>query len=138
MVGVPTAGVLGVLQAGRGLRAPHAIGGEWRIGAGPLADSTLVVQQSGEHLSLVVPVNGGVRLTGKLRGNEVELTSPDTWHTPAGRCTPDRLTTLKARVDASASPRRLRGTLVTGAAGCPSWPIDATHVPRAAPRAGGH
>jgi hypothetical protein len=35
LVGVPVLGLLGILEAGRGLSAPPAIGGEWGVEFGP-------------------------------------------------------------------------------------------------------
>lgn len=125
MVGGPIAGVLGVLHAGRDLRAPHAIGGEWRVAGGELAGTLFVVEQSGEYLSIDGPVEG-VRLRGKLRGDTLELDGPG-----AGSCP----TTLRAVLDASAKPRRITGALA--GEGCATRAIDATHAPRAA-KGGGH
>jgi hypothetical protein len=124
LVGLPTAGVLGVLNAGRSLRAPYAVGGEWRITAGPLADSAFVVQQSGVHVAVVL---GGSRLGGRLRGDTLEVRGAGTG--AAGACGPEGGTTLTATVDASARPRRLLGTLARGGAECAAVPIEAVHVP---------
>jgi len=126
MVGGPVAGVLGVLHAGRDLRAPRAIGGEWRIAAGELAGTSFVVEQSGEYLSIDVPVEGGVRLRGKLRGDTLELDGPG-----AGSCP----TSLRAVMDPSAKPRRMTGALTDK--GCATRAIGATHAPRAA-KGGAH
>jgi hypothetical protein len=120
MVGGPIAGVLGVLHAGRGLRAPHAIGGEWRITAGELAGTSFVVEQSGEYLSIEVPVES-VRLRGKLRGDTLELDGPGPQSCP---------TSLRAVLDASARPRRMSGALA--GEGCATRALDATHAPRTA------
>ncbi len=138
MVGAPIAGVLGVLHAGRDLRAPHAIGGEWRIGAGPLAGSTFVVQQSGEHLSLVLPVKGGIHLRGKSRGDTLELRNRGMAITHTGMCDPVRGTTLRAVVDLAAAPGRMRGAAVVGGEHCPPISFDASRAPKPARKAGGH
>lgn len=120
MVFLPIAGVLGVLHAGRGLRAPHAIGGEWRMTGEP-AGTSFLVQQSGEYLSIDL---SGVRLRGKLRGDTLELGAPGPQSCPAS---------LRAVLDASARPRRMTGAL---ASGCARRAIDATHAPQAAKGAG--
>ena len=36
MVGVPVLGLLGILEAGRGIRAPLSIGGEWTLTVDPV------------------------------------------------------------------------------------------------------
>ena len=130
MVCLPVAGVLGVLHAGRGLRAPHAIGGEWRIAAGPLAGSTFVVQQSGEHLSLVLPVEGGIQLRGKSRGDTLELRHRGLTVTPAEPCSSAGGTTLRAVLDFTAAPGRMQGAATVGGEHCPPIPFDAARAPR--------
>ena len=119
MVFLPIAGVLGVLHAGRGLRAPHAIGGEWRL-AGELAGTSFVVNQSGEYLSIDLSTGGNVRLRGRLRGDTLELDGPGPESCP---------TSLRAVLDASTRPRRMTGALVRG---CAPRAIEATHAPRTA------
>jgi hypothetical protein len=135
MVFLPVAGVLGVLHAGRGLRAPHAIGGEWRIGAGPLAGSTFIVQQSGEHLSLVLPVKGGIQLRGKSRGDTLELTRGGTMTTAAEPCSPVQGMTLRAVLDA---PGRMTGAATVGGEHCPPIPFDASRAPKPGRKADSH
>jgi hypothetical protein len=36
MVGVPVLGLLGILEAGRGIRAPRSVGGEWSLTVDPV------------------------------------------------------------------------------------------------------
>lgn len=136
MVFLPVAGVLGVLHAGRGLRAPHAIGGEWRIGAGPLAGSTFVVQQSGEHLSLVLPVKGGIQLRGKSRGDTLELSHGGRMITAAEPCSPVQGTTLRAVLDRTTA--RMKGAATVGGEHCPPIPFDASRAPKPGRKGGGH
>ena len=138
MVCLPIAGVLGVLHAGRDLRAPHAIGGEWRIGAGPLAGSTFVVQQSGEHLSLVLPVKGGIQLRGKSRGDTLELSHGGEMITSAGPCDPVQGTVMRAVLDLSAAPGRMKGAATIGGEHCPQIPFDASRAPKPEREAGSH
>jgi len=138
MVLLPIAGVLGILHAGRGLRAPHAIGGEWRIGAGPLAGSAFVVQQSGEHLSLVLPVKGGIQLRGKSRGDTLELRNRGLPITHTEYCDPVQGTTLRAVLDLTAAPGRMRGTAVIGGDHCPPIPFDASRAAQPGQKAARH
>jgi hypothetical protein len=135
LVGLPAAGLLGILHVGRGLDAPSAIGGEWRIAAGPLAGSTFVVQQSGEHLSLVLPVDGGIELRGKSRGDTLRLSHPPSAIAPAEACSPLRGTTLRAVLDFSAAVRMKGAASVVG---CPAIPFEAERAPAAAPKGASH
>ncbi|HEY0155134.1 MAG TPA: hypothetical protein VGB92_24190 [Longimicrobium sp.] len=138
MVFLPIAGVLGVLHAGRDLRAPHAIGGEWRIGAGPLAGATFVVQQSGEHLSLVLPVRGGIQLRGKSRGDTLELRNGGLPITHTEYCDPVQGTTLRAVLDLTAAPGRMKGAATVGGEHCPPIPFDASRAPKPGRKAAQH
>jgi hypothetical protein len=138
MVFIPIAGVLGVLHAGRDLRAPHAIGGEWRIGAGPLAGSTFVVQQSGEHLSLVLPVSGGIPLRGRFRGDTLELRNGGLALTHAEYCDPMGGTALRAIVDLTTAPGRMKGAAMVGGEHCLPIPFEAARAPKPGRKGGGH
>ena len=135
LVGVPAAGLLGILHVGRGLHAPPAIGGEWRIAAGPLAGSTFVVQQSGEHLSLVLPVDGGIQLRGKSRGDTIELSNAGSLASHAQPCGRVQGTALRAVLDLSAG-LRMHGAATVG--DCPAVPFDAVRVTQPAKKGGGH
>lgn len=135
LVGFPAAGLLGILHVGRGLHAPRAIGGEWRIASGPLAGSTFDVQQSGEYLSLVLPVDGGIELRGKSRGDTLELSHAGAAITSAKACSPVQATTLRAVLDLSAG-MRMKGAASVG--GCPPVPFEAVHAPRTARKAASH
>lgn len=137
LVGFPAAGLLGILHVGRGLDAPRAIGGEWRIAAGPLAGSTFVVQQSGEHLSLVLPVDGGIQLRGKSRGDTLRLRHAGSAITHAKACSPAQGTTLRAVLDLSAG-LRMKGAATVGGAGCPAIPFEAERAPETAPKGASH
>lgn len=137
LVGFPAAGLLGILHVGRGLDAPRAIGGEWRIAAGPLAGSTFIVQQSGEHLSLVLPVGGGIQLRGKSRGDTLRLRHPGAAITHAEACSPVQGTTLRAVLDLSAG-LRMKGAATVGGAGCPAVPFEAERAPESAPKGASH
>ncbi|HEX8670613.1 MAG TPA: hypothetical protein VF710_01940 [Longimicrobium sp.] len=138
MVFIPIAGVLGVLHAGRDLRAPHAIGGEWRIGAGPLAGSSFVVQQSGEHLSFVLPVKGGIQMRGRSRGDTLELRNGGLPITRTEMCDPVGGTTLRAVLDLATVPGRMKGSATVGGEHCPPIPFDAVRAPKPGRKGGGH
>ena len=137
LVGFPAAGLLGILHVGRGLDAPRAIGGEWRIAAGPLAGSTFVVEQSGEHLSLMLPVDGGIQLRGKSRGDTLRLSHAGSAISGAEACSPVQGTTLRAVLDLSAGVR-MTGAAAIGGDGCPAIPFEAERAPTTAPKGASH
>ncbi len=130
LVGVPGAGLLGILHAGRGLKAPHAIGGEWRVEGGALAGAALRVQQSGEHVVLEVPRRAGhVRLRGRLRGDTLEARGPGGFLPGSHACTPVQDGTARLVVDRAA--RRMAGRVEDG---CRALDVGAVYV--AVPRRG--
>jgi hypothetical protein len=131
LVGLPLAGLAGVLKTGRHLSAPISIDGTWKVDANvrPSADacsqsissllnSSLTISQSGR--SLVLSFNGGAKtpFTGSLEGKEVNASLG-----AASGCSGDQSVTLKASVDPASEPRMLTGSLST--AGCSSCsPIE--------------
>jgi hypothetical protein len=123
MVGLPLAGLFGILRAGSRLDAPPSVGGSWRIDAPASASSrTIDISQSGEHV--VVEVDGA-RLRGEVRGDTLVAAAP------AG-CE------LRLRIDRAAEPDRLVGTM--GArenGGCAQAAISAARLP-ASKRGGRH
>lgn len=84
-VGVPLAGLLGVLQVGQGLEAPLAVHGAWAVQPMPApvrvctrylltgADSSLTISQSGRELTATLGPTSNVALRGALDGYEVAL-----------------------------------------------------------------
>ena len=84
-VGIPLAGLLGVLRVGQGLQAPAAVHGAWAVQ--PMAasgracaryllsggDSTLALTQSGRQLSGGLGPARDVALRGALSGTELAL-----------------------------------------------------------------
>lgn len=137
LVGLPLAGLFGILRAGSRLEAPPAVGGAWRVEApASPADSVLEVSQSGVH---AVVRHGGVRMRGEVRGDSLFAAAGHTWHTPpAAVCGPAFGRELRARVDRAAEPDRMEGTvIVPGKPECPAAMISAVHVPKPA-RGGGH
>ena len=84
-VGIPLAGLLGVLRLGQRVEAPRAVHGSWavqpRAAIGRVctsyllsgADSTLVISQSGRQLTGTLGPNADVALRGLLVGDEISL-----------------------------------------------------------------
>jgi hypothetical protein len=143
LVGLPLAGLAGILHAGRGLHAPPAIGGAWRVDALSIeqpapswaaqamgAGRVLEVSQSGVHLS--VTTAGGVRMSGRLAGDTL-VTALAPARGPAAGC--DARTggmLLAARLEPGGGAMRMRGTLsvlsVPGSRACPVAGFRATRV----------
>lgn len=127
-VGIPLAGLLGVLRAGQGTKAPRAVHGAWAVQ--PMAasgrvctryllmdgDSTLTITQSGRHLSATLGPERDVTLEGRLTGAELILegvihagdtprwvgcTSGDSLRLEARMSTDGRLRRLEARLRSS-------------------------------------
>jgi hypothetical protein len=135
LVGLPVAGVLGILHAGRGLQAPPAIGGAWRTdasGQGPAAE--IVLAQSGEHVE--VAVAGGPRLRGRVRGDSVVAYARTEPSPSLADCDPRRALAFRARVDRSAAPHRMTG-MVEFDERCLPVAFSAVRVPTRR-RGGGH
>ena len=84
-VGLPLAGLLGVLRIGQGIEAPLAVHGAWAVQpmAAPGrvctryllfgADSSLTIAQSGRELTATLGPSGEVALRGALDGDELAL-----------------------------------------------------------------
>ena len=84
-VGVPLAGLLGVLRVGQWMEAPRAVHGSWAVQ--PMApssrvctrfllsdaDSTLTISQSGRQLTGSLGPGAEVGLRGSITGNEISL-----------------------------------------------------------------
>lgn len=78
LVGLPVAGLLGILEAGSRLQAPRDVTGEWRMNA-PISSSTdsepaprtLEISQSGVYLS--VTLGDGDPMRGRLRGDTLRV-----------------------------------------------------------------
>jgi hypothetical protein len=133
IVGIPLAGLFGILHAGNRLEAPPSIGGSWRLDA-PSPPGAIDISQSGVHLSVEMD---GVRMRGEIRGDSLIALTPPTENTSRA-CGPDLGRELRASIDRTADPHRLTGTVGTpGGADCPRTAVSAVRVP-AEKRGGGH
>jgi hypothetical protein len=130
-VGIPLAGLLGVLRVGQGVEAPRAVHGAWAVQ--PMApsgractryllagaDSTLAITQSGRQLSGKLGPNGEATLQGTLTGAELALEGviqPGGALRHAG-CTAGDTLRLAARLGRDGSLKRLDARLWSS--GCP-------------------
>jgi hypothetical protein len=125
LVGLPIAGLVGVLKSGRKLTAPVSVDGLWHLQIDPerlaslpcgkgLADSpetALAISQSGKNFTLSLSNGPQSTSTGVIEGARVKASiapAPD-WSAQTG-CGGQELT-LVATVDAKAEPRTLAGQL---------------------------
>lgn len=132
-VGIPLAGLLGVLRVGQGLEAPRAVHGSWAVqpmaASGRVctryllsdADSTLIISQSGRQLTATLGPRAEVGLKGSVTGNEVALEGvilPGT--TPRHMaCSEGDTLRLTARLSAVREVRQLEARLwSSGCADC--------------------
>ncbi|HEY7612621.1 MAG TPA: hypothetical protein VH764_06495 [Gemmatimonadales bacterium] len=130
-VGVPLAGLLGVIRVGQGIEAPLAVHGAWAVQPMPApgrvctryllsgADSSLTISQSGRELTAVLGPADEVALRGALDGDELALEGAiQPGATPRTvACTVGDTVRLEARVSSAAPLRVLEASLWFS--GCP-------------------
>jgi hypothetical protein len=124
-VGVPLAGLLGVLKVGQGLEAPLAVHGAWAVQPMPAptrvctryllfgADSSLTISQSGRELTAVLGPAHDVALRGALYRDELTLEGVvQPAATPRHvACTVGDTVRLEGRVSSAAPLRELEARL---------------------------
>src|SRR5205823_4667820 len=84
LVAVPLVALAAILHAGKRLRAPAAVAGEWRVdvaglpldSAAAAAFRTLSIAQSGPHLSITL---AGREMRGSLSGDSVAAARRAEW-----------------------------------------------------------
>lgn len=120
LVGLPLAGLAGVLRVGRHLKAPISIDGTWKVDVSTnyaatqscdraidsLLSSSLVVSQSGKILELTLNGTSKTIVSGELEGRNLKASLGT-----RGGCPPDQPVTLIASVDPTTEPKSLTGTL---------------------------
>jgi hypothetical protein len=124
-VGVPLAGLLGVIRVGQGIEAPLAVHGAWAVQPMPApvrvctryllsgADSSLTISQSGRALTATLGPASEVALRGVLDGDELALEGViQPGATPRHvACTVGDTLRLEARVSRAAPFRELEAGL---------------------------
>jgi hypothetical protein len=146
LVGLPIAGLVGVLKSGRTLTPPISVDGLWYLQIDPerlaslpcgkaLADSpetVLAISQSGKNFTLSLTNGPKSTASGMIEGAAVKASiapAPD-WSAQAG-CGDQELT-MTATVDAKADPRTLAGQLSVNH--CPSCSAIEFHATRQNPQ----
>jgi hypothetical protein len=78
LVGVPVLGLLGILEAGRGIRAPLSVGGEWAVEAegGPPRQLAWTISQSGPQATITLHDGTGTKLDARIDGATLTAGSP--------------------------------------------------------------
>jgi hypothetical protein len=129
LVGIPLLGVVGVLGAGRSLRAPLSVAGSWDLqidssvtqpqsciaSMGFHSPTVIDISQSGRYLTLTLNNQSRVGLEGTLHGNTVAANSNSPLKTS---CDSVSGLSLTAEIDPKATPRIMSGILKFD--GCPS------------------
>lgn len=129
LVGMPLAGVIGILRIGETLTPPIAVGGVWRLEVSPpagdepacddpLLQSTppvLTISQSGPHLRLSFNDAGRTTLVGEIRGETVTAEAVGAGSVAEANASEGAAvsTSLEARIDPQTAPGRLRGVLTS-------------------------
>jgi hypothetical protein len=134
LVGLPLLGVLGILQVGRGLTAPPAFGGTWRLAAAASEDgctlpaAPLHVAQSGWRAQVAL---GATAVQADVDGRALRTREAVAAH--GGPC---RGWHVEAEGQGAPVPDALVGRLVPEGCACAPVPFRALRVP-GAPE-GGH
>jgi hypothetical protein len=126
LVGLPIAGLVGILKSGRTLAAPISVDGVWKLQTDPVRlaalpcgktlasspDAALAISQSGRNFTLSLSDGPKSTASGVLDGTSLKasLVPSAPWSEEAG-CGSGREITLVAIVDPKANPRSLEGTL---------------------------
>lgn len=141
LVGLPLAGLAGVLRSGRSLAAPISIDGTWKVEADTsqvnsspcsqaltsLSNSSLVISQSGKNLVLTFSNGPKASSAGLLDGKK--MSAPLMLEPLSGSgCLASQPLTLVAAVDPQAEPRSMSGSLSMN--DCPSCAPIAFHAVR--------
>jgi len=147
LVGLPLAGLAGVLKNGRHLTAPISIDGTWKVEANAasapsdacaktissLLASNLVISQSGKTLAVNFTSGTKTPFAGSLNGREISAPLG-----AASGCTDDQEVTLTASVNPDIEPKSLTGNVsVATCASCAPMAFRAVRQPKAQ-SGGGH
>jgi len=140
LVGLPLAGLAGVLKTGRHLTAPISIDGKWKVEAAAshptnpcdqaiasLLSYNLIVSQSGRSLELTL--GAGSKSSGQLDGTKLSASFA------TAACPDDQPVTLMASIDGKSDPKTLTATLTC--ASCSPLEFHAVRQPKAQ-SGGGH
>jgi hypothetical protein len=96
LVGLPVAGVFGLLRIGRGLQPPASVGGKWQVeasaitprsnecGRTPLTVESLSISQSGRWLLVALNDQRSFMLSGEI-DREAVTAELDTWEQGVSR-----------------------------------------------------
>ncbi len=133
LVGLPIAGLMGVLKSGRALTAPISVDGVWRIQADPTllsslpcgkalaqnSETAVSISQSGRNFTLSFSDGPKSTASGVLDGTTLKasLVPAAPWSEETG-CGTGRILDLVATVDPKLDPRSLSGMLSVN--DCPS------------------
>jgi hypothetical protein len=145
LVFLPVLGLLGVLRQGRSLKAPMSVDGQWKLQFDPaqlaalpcgkalasVEDPVLAISQSGERFTLtasggLLTASSGVIQDATLNA---ALQPPQSSNNESG-CNVDHSLTLIAKLDPTANPKSITGTL--SSKDCPACATVPFHAVREA------
>ena len=141
LVGLPVAGVFGIVWLGRDLKPPISVGGAWSVELSNRTGVTLPcyafssskelilhVSQSGPHLVLTLNDQNATGLSGELNGTSLTAKSLEKIALTPGAPGQSTAIQLQANIDRLPGLERLRGTLTV--ANCPGSQILFTAIRR--------
>jgi hypothetical protein len=147
LVGLPIAGLFGVLRHGRSLAAPVSIDGNWTLQSDTTAlpcgmnvqpeDAVLNISQSGQRFELALPNGLRTKESGTLDGTSLKATLA-----AAGQarpdCSKDQSATFVATLNRDSRPRTLSGTItIDSCPSCAAIPFTAVRQ-KVVAKKGGH
>jgi len=150
LVGLPLAGLAGVLKSGHSLRAPVAIEGTWKIDStslhtagqscekavSALAASSFLISQSGKTLTFTLQNAAQTSGDGSLDGTSVNVPLAVTDSAVQG-CAAGQAVVLTGTIQPDSDPRSISGLIwVAECPACATIQFHAVRQPKA--QRGGH
>ena len=144
LVGLPLAGLAGVLRTGRHLAAPISIDGSWKVdiltattpgqscekAVSSLAASSFGISQSGKGLTLTLQNPSKTSGDGTLEGRSLNVPLATTDSSVPG-CAASQTLVLTATIDPESQPRSMAGAMwVTDCPSCAKIQFHAVRQPK--------
>jgi hypothetical protein len=144
LVGVPLAGIAGILRAGKGMVAPTSVNGVWKLVAdadrlipGPCGEAvmasktSLTISQSGNFFTLAFDGATEAQGEGAIQGTALKASMLLAQNSSGTGCTAAQPLTLTATVDPTSDPRSLAGVISADSCpGCAPISFHAIRQPR--------
>lgn len=153
LVGLPIAGLVGILKRGYRLVAPVSVDGNWKLvidtrrlatllclnSVSPVSDASVAISQSGKELVFNLNTDPRPVATGSITGNVIKASVlPSLEESKGQSCASDRRISMSAMVDSKADPKAMSGSLSSdGCSFCPPVQFHAVQQART-PRNGSY